>query len=62
MVVTDERHASAALPGLGSTLDDLDRAIELCRGLRDQLQPLLEMVHEQWDELQTIEVARLAAG
>ena len=47
---------------LTSTLDDLDKAVELCRGLRDQLQPLLEMAHEQWDELQTIEAAWLAAG
>ena len=43
-LVAEARHATAPLPRLDSTLAQLDRALELCRGLRAKLQPLAEMM------------------
>ena len=42
-VALETRHASVPLPALDRTFEQLERAVELCRGLRAKLQTLQEM-------------------
>ena len=42
----ETRHASVPLPALDRTFEQLERAVELCRGLRAKLQTLQDMADQ----------------
>ena len=44
--VVEAHHASAELEGLAASIAELERCVELCRGVRSKLKPLCELLGE----------------
>ena len=44
--MVEAHHASAELEGLAASIAELERCVELCRGVRSKLKPLCELLGE----------------